>query len=68
MLSGLEDVPMIADENCGRCGDSLKINTKLDNFSGWFGFIKKDGQMYRVPLCIKCDKENSATGQKVTED
>jgi len=67
MLQGLEDLPVIADENCGQCGESLTKELKLDNFSGWFGFAKKDSQMYQVPLCIACDKENSKGGFKSNE-
>jgi hypothetical protein len=63
MLFGLDDLPVIADEYCGQCGDSLTIKTKLDNFSGWFGFVKSDNQMFQVPLCIECEKEDS----KITE-
>jgi hypothetical protein len=64
MLFGLEDLPVIADENCGRCRQSLTIKTKLDNFSGWFGFVKNDGQMYQVPLCVACEKEDSKIAEK----
>ncbi len=67
MLQGIEDLPVIADENCGQCGESLTINTSLDNFSGWFAFSKKDGQMYQIPTCINCDKNNSKGGMKVYE-
>ena len=67
MLQGIEDLPVIADENCGQCGQPLTKTVALDNFSGWFGFVKKNGQMYQVPLCISCDKENSKGGLKADE-
>lgn len=67
MLSGLEDIPVISDENCGRCGTSLTIKSKLDNFSGWFGFVKNDGQMYQVPLCIACEKADANITEKLEE-
>lgn len=67
MLQGIEDLPVIADENCGQCGQSLTRETKLDNFSGWFGFIKKYGQIYQIPLCVSCSNENSKGGLKISE-
>lgn len=67
ILLGIEDLPVIADENCGQCGQSLTKEIALDNFSGWFGFTKKDGQMYQIPLCDFCDKENSKGGMKASE-
>ena len=67
MLYGIEDVPLIADENCGQCGAVLTRLHKLDNFSGWFGFVKKDNQLYQIPLCVSCDKENSKGGLKVDD-
>jgi hypothetical protein len=67
MLSGLDDLPVIADENCGRCRTSLTIEIKLDNFSGWFGFIENDGQMYQVPLCIECEKVDAKITGKIED-
>jgi hypothetical protein len=63
ILSGLEDVPKIADEHCSDCGVLLTA----DNFDGWFKFVRNDGQMYQVPICNDCDKKDSAGGAKVSE-
>lgn len=58
ILSGIEDVPAIADDKCGVCGAQL---TK-DNFSDWFIFVKNDGQMYQVPCCNPCLAERDEGG------
>lgn len=60
ILSGIEDVPAIADDKCGVCGTQL---TK-ENFNDWFVFIRNDGQMYQVPCCDPCLIEWNKTGSK----
>lgn len=65
ILSGMEDVPKIANNLCADCGNLLTEET----FSGWFRFVKKDGQMYQVPICKDCDKKSGELliGTKVEE-
>ena len=62
-LSGIEDIPAIADDKCGVCGVQL---TK-ENFSDWFIFVKNDGQMYQVPCCNPCLAERDKGGEKFYE-
>ncbi len=63
ILSGIEDVPPVADDKCCRCGAFLTD----ENFSGWFAFVRVGSQMYQMPICNKCDEKDSATGAKVLE-
>ena len=62
LLSGIEDVPKIAFEYCGRC----KVKLDEYNKSEWWIFIKSEsGQMYQVPICKTCEVNHSHGGKKV---
>ena len=63
MLSGIDDVPAIADDKCGVCGEQL---TK-QNFSDWFIFVKNDKQMYKIPCCDPCLNERNKCREKSDE-
>jgi hypothetical protein len=63
ILSGIDDVPAIADDKCCRCETLLTH----ENFDGWFVFVKVGGQMYNLPICKVCDKKESTGGGEVVE-
>ena len=60
LLSGIDDIPAIADDKCVVCGEHL---TK-DNFSDWFIFVENDGQMYQSPCCDPCLEERDKVREK----
>ena len=63
ILSGIEDVPPVADDKCCRCGVLL---TK-DNSSDWYVFVKVGSQMYQMPICNECSKKDNPEGVRIEQ-
>lgn len=49
-LSGIDDVPAVADTVCCDCG----VTFTDENQSDWFVFVKVKGQMFQLPICDNC--------------